>query len=151
MPWPNQLGRKVDVTELAKVDLGDPRDPKWLNHTEWNYDFAGVNVQQALDQQGDKRAIVAHMWGMVEGTSSFLGIENCWMNLGAEPGSQNFLVYWDEDETRELEDANHIDKYAAGKTTRLLTASGVTSNNGTKSTPEVVSRRVVLPAAYLSM
>ena len=61
------------------------------------------------------------------------------MNLGAEPGSQNFLVYWDEDETRELEDANHIDKYAAGKTTRLLTASGVTSNNGTKSTPALTA------------
>jgi hypothetical protein len=61
------------------------------------------------------------------------------MNLGAAPGSQNFLVYWDEDETRELEDANHIDKYAAGKTTRLLTASGVTSNNGTKSTPALTA------------
>ena len=65
--------------------MGDPRDPRWLNHSQWNDDFAGLNVQQALDQQGGKRAIVAHMWGMVEGTSSFLGIENCWMNLGAEP------------------------------------------------------------------
>jgi len=60
-------------------------------------------------------------------------------NLGAAPGSQNFLVYWDEDETRELEDANHIDKYAAGKTTRLLTAAGVSSNNGTKSTPSLTA------------
>jgi uroporphyrinogen-III decarboxylase len=85
VPWPNQLGRKVEVTELAEVDLGDPRDPKWLNHTTWNDDFAGLNVRQALEQHGDKRAIVAHLWGMVEGTSSFLGIENCWMNLGAEP------------------------------------------------------------------
>ena len=41
VPWPNQLGRKVDVAELADVDLGDPRDTKWLNHTEWNYDFGG--------------------------------------------------------------------------------------------------------------
>jgi len=93
VPWPNQLGRKVDVTELADVDLGDPHDPKWLNHTTWNYDFAGVNVRQALDQQGDKRAIVAHMWGMVEGTSSFLGIENCWMNLGAEP--ERMIAWFD--------------------------------------------------------
>jgi rhamnogalacturonan endolyase len=61
------------------------------------------------------------------------------MNVGAAPGSQNFLVWWDEDETRELEDANHVDKYAAGKTTRLLTASGVTSNNGTKSTPALTA------------
>lgn len=61
------------------------------------------------------------------------------MNLGAAPGSQNFLVWWDEDETRELEDANHVDKYSAGKTTRLLTAAGVSSNNGTKSTPALTA------------
>jgi hypothetical protein len=53
-------------------------------------------------------------------------------NLGAKPSSQNFLIYWDADETRELLDSNHIDKYNGS---RLLTASGVTSNNGTKSVP----------------
>lgn len=89
VPWPNQHGHRFDITELADADLGNPRDARWLNHSEWNYDFAGLNVQQALDQQGSKRAIVAHMWGMVEGTSSFLGIENCWMNLGAEPERMN--------------------------------------------------------------
>jgi len=85
VPYPNQLGRQVDVTELVDVDLGDPRDPKWLNHKEWNYDFAGVNVREAVNQQGDQRAIIAHIWGLVEGTSTFLGIENCWLNLGAQP------------------------------------------------------------------
>jgi rhamnogalacturonan endolyase len=60
-------------------------------------------------------------------------------NLGAKPGSQNFLIWWDGDETRELEDANHIDKYSGGKTTNVLTASGVTSNNGTKSTPTLTA------------
>ncbi len=85
VPYPNQLGRQVDVTELVDVDLGDPHDPKWLNHKEWNYDFAGVSVREAVKQQGDQRAIIAHMWGMVEGTSTFLGIENCWLNLGAQP------------------------------------------------------------------
>jgi len=91
VPYPNQLGHKVDVTELAEVDLGNPGDPKWLTHTDWNYDFAGVNVQEALAQQGDKRAIIAHTWGMVEGTSTFLGIENCWMNLGMNP---DLMVAW---------------------------------------------------------
>jgi uroporphyrinogen decarboxylase len=85
VPYPNQLGRKVDVTDLAELDLGDPGDPKWLTHTDWNYDFAGVNVKQAVEQQGDRRAIIAHIWGIVEGTSTFLGIENCWMNLGMNP------------------------------------------------------------------
>jgi rhamnogalacturonan endolyase len=60
-------------------------------------------------------------------------------NLGGKPGSQNFLVWWDADETRELEDSNHIDKYANGSTSRLLTASGVSSNNGTKSTPALTA------------
>lgn len=85
VPWPNQMGKRVDVTELAAVDLGDPRDPRWLEHNQWNYDFGGMNVRQAVSGYGDRRAIIAHTWGMVEGTSSFLGIENCWLNLGAEP------------------------------------------------------------------
>lgn len=91
VPYPNQLGRKVDVTELAEVDLGDPRHPKWLTHTDWNYDFAGGNVVEAIKQQGDQRAVIAHMWGIVEGTSTLLGIENCWLNLGAQP---DLMMAW---------------------------------------------------------
>lgn len=91
VPWPNQLGRRVEVTELAQVDLGDPRDPKWLTHAHWNDDFAGLNVHDAVAAQGDRRAILAHTWGMVEGTSSFLGIENCWRNLAEHP---NLMMAW---------------------------------------------------------
>jgi uroporphyrinogen decarboxylase len=85
VPYPNQLGHQVDVTELATIDLGDARDRRWLTHTDWNPDFAGVNVQETVEQHGDRRAILAHIWGIVEGTSTFLGIENCWANLGLEP------------------------------------------------------------------
>ncbi len=85
VPYPNQLGYRIDVTELSGVVLGDPHDPKWLQHDDWNYDFAGLNVEEAIKTQGDKRAIIAHMWGIIEGTSTFLGIENCWLNLGAQP------------------------------------------------------------------
>lgn len=85
VPWPNQLGRKVDVAELAEVALDDPRDPRWLTHTDWTEDFAGVNIRQAVAWHGERRAIVAHLWGILEGTSSFLGIENCWFNLGNAP------------------------------------------------------------------
>jgi hypothetical protein len=52
-----------------------------------------------------------------------------------KPGSTNFLVWWDADTLRELLDSNHVDKYGTGGDTRLLTADGTTSNNGTKSTP----------------
>jgi hypothetical protein len=54
---------------------------------------------------------------------------------GRKPGSANFVVWWDGDAQRELLDGTHIDKYGTGGDTRLLTASGVASNNGTKSTP----------------
>lgn len=85
VPYPNQLGRKIDVTELADTELGDARDPRWLTHKQWNEDFAGLNIREAVERHGERRAIVAHLWGIVEGTSSFLGIENCWANLGLEP------------------------------------------------------------------
>jgi rhamnogalacturonan endolyase len=58
-------------------------------------------------------------------------------NIGRKPSSTNFVVWWDGDAQRELLDATHIDKYGTSADTRLLTASGVHSNNGTKSTPSL--------------
>ncbi|MHB9757819.1 rhamnogalacturonan lyase [Streptomyces sp. BYX5S] len=54
---------------------------------------------------------------------------------GRKPSSANFLSWWDGDTTRELLDGTHIDKYGTSSDTRLLTGSGVHSNNGTKATP----------------
>ncbi len=93
VPWPNQFGerdsryyfQKYEMEELPDLELEDPRDEKWLANTEWHPVFRGVNVREAVEQFGQDRFVVAHVWGMVEGTSSFLGIENCWMNLEAEP------------------------------------------------------------------
>ena len=75
----------------------------------------------------------AEMWasstdGLISATTN--------ANLGNKPSSQNFLVWWDADETRELEDGTSISKYG-GST--LLSASGCSSNNGTKSTPTVTA------------
>ncbi|GAA1866834.1 rhamnogalacturonan lyase family protein [Asanoa iriomotensis] len=56
-------------------------------------------------------------------------------NLGRKPSSTNFVVWWDGDPVRELLDQTRIDKYGTGGDTRLLTGSGVASNNGTKATP----------------
>ncbi|MET8864159.1 rhamnogalacturonan lyase [Nonomuraea sp. NPDC004580] len=58
-------------------------------------------------------------------------------NAGRKPSSINFLVWWDADPVRELLDQTRIDKYGTGGDTRLLTASGVHSNNGTKATPSL--------------
>ncbi|MDX2527019.1 rhamnogalacturonan lyase [Streptomyces europaeiscabiei] len=54
---------------------------------------------------------------------------------GREPSSVNFLSWWDGDPVRELLDGTRIDKYGTSSDTRLLTGSGVSSNNGTKATP----------------
>ncbi|MFF5503331.1 rhamnogalacturonan lyase [Streptomyces roseolus] len=56
-------------------------------------------------------------------------------SLGREPSSINFLSWWDGDTVRELLDGTRIDKYGTGGDTRLLTGSGVSSNNTTKATP----------------
>lgn len=44
----------------------------------------------------------------------------------------NFLIWWDADESRELEDGTTISKYGGGE---LLSCDACSSNNGTKSTP----------------
>ncbi|RVX41310.1 hypothetical protein EDD27_3818 [Nonomuraea polychroma] len=56
---------------------------------------------------------------------------------GRKPSSINFLAWWDADPVRELLDQTRIDKYGTSADTRLLTASGVHSNNGTKATPSL--------------
>jgi hypothetical protein len=58
-------------------------------------------------------------------------------NIGRKPSSTNFVIWWDGDAQRELLDDTHIDKYGTSADTRLLTASGVHSNNGTKATPSL--------------
>src|SRR5215210_7884759 len=56
------------------------------------------------------------------------------------PPSVNFVVWWDSDLTRELEDGISITKWnpATQSVTTLLTATGSASNNGTKSNPTLV-------------
>jgi hypothetical protein len=58
-------------------------------------------------------------------------------NVGRNPSSYNFLAWWDGDPVREMLDGNHVDKYGTGGDTRLLTASGAHSVNGTKATPSL--------------
>ncbi len=57
-------------------------------------------------------------------------------NVGSEPQSQNFLIYWDADDSRELQDGAWIGKYGGGD---LLNASGCSGNNGTKNTPTLTA------------
>lgn len=56
------------------------------------------------------------------------------VNAGSAPASVNHVVWWDDDELRELLDGISISKYKGGT---LLTASGCTAINGTKSNPNL--------------
>ena len=71
------------------------------------------------------------MWSAA--TSSLYDIHG--NNLGREPGSDNFLVWWDADTSRELLDGTTISKYGSSSDRTLLSASECSGNNGTKNTP----------------
>ncbi|MDI1460842.1 carbohydrate-binding protein [Catellatospora sp. KI3] len=77
----------------------------------------------------------AEFWGTGTGLGNLFNSSGG--NVGRNPGSYNFLAWWDADPVRELLDGNHIDKYGTGGDTRLLTGSGAHSVNGTKSTPSL--------------
>lgn len=57
--------------------------------------------------------------------------------IGRAPRSTNFLIWWDADSSRELLNSNYIEKYQNGKTERIFTATGSSSINGSKSTPNL--------------
>jgi hypothetical protein len=69
--------------------------------------------------------------------SSSHGNVNCGTG-GASTGNagSNFLIYWDADEAREIENGTSITKSGGGT---LLDASGTASCNGTKSTPTLTA------------
>jgi rhamnogalacturonan endolyase len=59
--------------------------------------------------------------------------------IGSRPSQYNFMVWWDADLKRELLDGTTISKWneTAATASALLTASGCSSNNSTKSTPNL--------------
>jgi rhamnogalacturonan endolyase len=77
----------------------------------------------------------AEFWGTGTGLGNLFNSSGG--SVGRNPGSYNFLAWWDGDPVRELLDGNHVDKYGTGGDTRLLTGSGAHSVNGTKSTPSL--------------
>jgi rhamnogalacturonan endolyase len=84
----------------------------------------------------DPRHRGAEYWNSGGGISGLFNF-NGTVITGTNPPSCNFAVWWDADLLRELLNSNVIDKwnYASSNSSRLLTADGATSNNGTKSTP----------------
>ena len=93
----------------------------------------GVDVGRGVAADIDPRYPGAENWGGPGGLRDISGKSIS----DKTPSSTNFVLWWDDDLTRELLDGNHIDKWdwSNQATSRLLTADGCSSNNGTKATP----------------
>ncbi|RKS08451.1 hypothetical protein DFP74_4149 [Nocardiopsis sp. Huas11] len=107
----------------------------------WLVDAATGEALWELGSGGDNgRGVAGDVWADHPGaefwSSNVSGLRGAGgEEIGAKPGSANFLVWWDGDQSRELLDRTQIDKYGPDGGTRLLTGEGVASNNGTKATP----------------
>ena len=87
-----------------------------------------IDVGRGVAENIDTTRVGAQMWW--SGGKGLYDIKG--KKIGPNPSSVNFLIYWDGDASRELLNSNTIDKYGKG---RIFTATGASSNNGTKSTP----------------
>jgi rhamnogalacturonan endolyase len=122
--------------EVFKVDEDASKPSSWMADAR-----TGQILWQTAAGGDNGRGVSADIWSGSAGAESWSasggdGILNTrGQNVGRKPSSMNFLTWWDADPVRELLDGTHIDKYGTGADNRLLTASGVHSNNGTKSTP----------------
>jgi rhamnogalacturonan endolyase len=124
--------------EIFKVDEGTTKLAAWMADARtgaiiWSNPSCGCDNGRGVSDD-----IYAGSPGAESWSSAVSGLYNtAGQNIGRKPSSTNFVVWWDGDAQRELLDGTHIDKYGTSGDTRLLTASGVHSNNGTKSTPSL--------------
>ncbi|MBT0995142.1 cellulose binding domain-containing protein [Cellulomonas sp. DKR-3] len=109
----------------------------------WMADARTGQILWRTAAKGDNgRGVSDDVWAGSPGAESWSSSDSQLLNtsgvgVGRKPSSTNFLAWWDGDPVRELLDGTRIDKYGTGGDARLLTASGVHSNNGTKSTPSL--------------
>jgi autotransporter-associated beta strand protein len=138
-----------DALHLGDMDPNRPGPEVWNVHETPNTTCGGGEFRDArtgamifgLPSTGDTgrgcadnlitNMVGYQMWSA--GTGSLFDIHG--NNVGRSPGSDNFLVWWDADTSRELLDGTTISKYGSSSDTTLLSASGCSGNNGTKNTP----------------
>jgi rhamnogalacturonan endolyase len=124
--------------EIFKVDEDTTKVAAWMADARtgsiiWSNASCGCDNGRGVSDD-----IYAGSPGAESWSSGVTGLyDTAGRNIGRKPSSINFVIWWDGDGQRELLDGTHIDKYGTGGDTRLLTASGVHSNNGTKSTPSL--------------
>jgi rhamnogalacturonan endolyase len=93
----------------------------------------GIDVGRGLAADIDPRHAGYELW-----SNAAIGLLDArGTRISDAPASVNFAVWWDADPLREILDGNWIAKWdwKTGRLDRLLTATGASSNNGSKATP----------------
>jgi rhamnogalacturonan endolyase len=100
----------------------------------WSF-LPGRDVGRGMASDIDPRTPGYEFWGAGE-----VGlVDGQGVRIAAAPSTVNHAVWWDADLLRELEDANWVSKWDwnTETLTRLLTADGAGSNNGTKQNASI--------------
>ncbi|MDR3001385.1 MAG: rhamnogalacturonan lyase [Fibromonadaceae bacterium] len=148
-----------DALHVAHMIKGNPYPQIFMPHEDGGH---GILLRHANNGNtifnhrinGDVgRGVAAHLDPAVPGFQFWSSSENSLYNmsgtrLGDSPNngnnssstgnkSNNFVIWWNGDLAREVLDGDKIAKWNIQTNTgsRLLTATGTSSNNGTKSTP----------------
>ncbi|MFJ8822885.1 rhamnogalacturonan lyase [Streptomyces sp. NPDC102467] len=122
--------------EEFKVDEDSSKPSSWMADAK-----TGAVIWSTGANGDNGRGVSGDIWSGSAGAESWSSSESGIRSpkgtvvSSRKPSSTNFLSWWDGDTTRELLDGTHIDKYGTSADTRLLTGSGVHSDNGTKATP----------------
>uniref|UniRef100_UPI0040400FC8 rhamnogalacturonan lyase n=1 Tax=Streptomyces sp. DG1A-41 TaxID=3125779 RepID=UPI0040400FC8 len=123
--------------EYFKVSESSSRPGSWMADAR-----TGQILWQTASGSDNGRGVAADVHAGSPGAEAWSATDTTLRSatgasLGREPSSMNFVSWWDGDPVRELLDGTRIDKYGTSGDTRLLTGSGVHSNNGTKATPSL--------------
>ncbi|MFF9275751.1 rhamnogalacturonan lyase [Streptomyces griseosporeus] len=124
--------------EEFKVDEDSSKPSSWMADAR-----TGQSLWSTPANGDNGRGVSGDIWSGSAGAESWSSAESGVRDpkgtvvSGRKPSSTNFLSWWDGDTVRELLDGTHIDKYGTSADTRLLTGSGVHSNNSTKATPSL--------------
>ncbi|MEP7763352.1 RICIN domain-containing protein [Sanguibacter sp. 25GB23B1] len=124
--------------EYFKVNESTSQPSSWMADAS-----TGQLLWKTASGADNGRGVSADIFAGSPGAEAWSSADASLMNgatgasVGRKPSSTNFLAWWDGDPVRELVDRTQISKYGTSGDARLLTATGVTSNNGTKATPSL--------------
>ncbi len=137
-----------DAIHMSDMDLDNDGLEVWCVHEEkeaeyglelhdaatgeilWGQ-YTGYDVGRGMAGDIDASYPGFEMWGE-DGTYTNKGEK-----ISSKKPSKNFRVYWDADLQDELLDGTSITKWNGNGTSTLLSASGVSSCNSTKATPNL--------------